>query len=398
MRGPTYLALAWLRAHRGRALLVVLCVALTLLLPVAVSVFVRGYARDLAERARRTPLIVGAKGSRYDLVLSTLHFRGRLPSPTTWAELERSTAGDLQAPVATAGDLGQAIPLHVASTARGLPVVGTTPDYHRLRGLHAARGTLPLRLGEAALGAEAARSLGLDVGGSVLTDERGLFQFGLRQPLRLRLVGVLAPTGTPDDRAVFVDLKTAWVIDGLGHLHGGPAEIDPSQVLGRDPERGTVMGAGVKEATEITPENEASFHVHGDPATFPLTSFLVLPVDDKAATILKGRYRLSETAQMLEPPEVVEELLGLVFKVKAFFDANVLLVSVATGLLLGLVVLLTLRVRRREFETLARIGCGRGTLVRIVLTEWLVLVVLGVGLAALLGSTLLRVLLTDLLP
>lgn len=398
MRGPTYLALAWLRANQGRALLVVLCVALTLLLPFAVGAFVRGYARDLTVRARETPLVVGAKGSRYDLVLSTLHFRGRLPSPTTWAELERSTCGDLSDPLGTAGDLGQAIPLHASTSARGLPVVGTSPEYYRLRGLVTAHGTLPLRLGEACLGAAAARETGLGVGGSVLTDERGLFQFGLRQPLRLRIVGVLAPAGTPDDRAVFVDVKTAWIIDGVGHLHGGPAEIDPSQVLGQDPERGTVMGAGVKEATEITPENEASFHFHGDPAAFPLTSFLVLPTDDKAATILKGRYRLSETAQMLEPPEVVDELLGLVFKVKAFFDANVLLVSVATALLLGLVVLLTLRVRRREFETLARIGCGQSTLVRIVATEWLVMLAAGVGLAALLGSTLLRVLLSDLLP
>ena len=33
------------------------------------------------------------------------------------------------------------------------------------------------------------------------------------------MVGILAPTSTPDDEAVFVDIKTAWVISGIGHGH-----------------------------------------------------------------------------------------------------------------------------------------------------------------------------------
>ena len=30
----------------------------------------------------------------------------------------------------------------------------------------------------------------------------------------MTVTGVLAPTGTPDDDAVLVDIKTAWVIEG----------------------------------------------------------------------------------------------------------------------------------------------------------------------------------------
>jgi putative ABC transport system permease protein len=398
VRGPTHLALAWLWAHRGRTVLVVLCVALTLLLPLAVGAFVDDYARALTARARETPLVVGAPGSRFDLVLTTLHFRGRLPRPTNQGELLRSVSGDFLRTEATAGELGTAIPLHVVHAARGLPVVGTSPEYYELRGLRPAAGTRPLRLGEATLGAEAARATGLAVGGRLLTDEAGLFEFGMKQPLRLRVVGVFAARGTPDDRAVFVDVKTCWVLDGLGHGHAEPGELPPGQVVGREKDGAAVLGPAVVEAQEITPENAASIHFHGDPATYPLTSILVLPKDERAGTILKGRYRVTETAQALEPTQVVQELLGLVFQVKAFFDANVLLVSVATALLLGLVFLLTLRVRRRELETLARIGCSRATLVRILATEWAVMLVAGVGLAALLAKTLLTVFLRDLVP
>jgi putative ABC transport system permease protein len=276
--------------------------------------------------------------------------------------------------------------------------VGTSPEYYGLRGLAAASGTLPLRLGEAALGAEAARATGLGVGGRLLTDEGGLFEFGLKQPLKLRIVGVLAERGTPDDRAVFVDVKTCWVLDGVGHGHREAKDLPPEQILKHDPNGGAVLAPPVVEAQEITPENAESFHFHGAADEFPLTSFLVLPRDERAGTILKGRFRVSTTAQVLEPIQVVEELLGLVFQVKRFFDANVLLVSVATALLLGLVFLLTLRVRRRELETLAKIGATRATIVRILATEWAVLLLAGVGLAALLAQTLLAVFLRDLLP
>ena len=68
--------------------------------------------------------------------------------------------------------------------------------------------------------------------------------------------------------------------------------------------------------------------------------------------------------------------LGFVFKVKAFFDANVILVVVATSLFLALIVLLGLRVRQREMETLMKIGCARSMVARLVATE------LGITLAA----------------
>ena len=31
--------------------------------------------------------------------------------------------------------------------------------------------------------------------------------------------GVLEPTGTADDRVIFVDLKTSWIMAGHGHGH-----------------------------------------------------------------------------------------------------------------------------------------------------------------------------------
>ena len=53
----------------------------------------------------------------------------------------------------------------------------------------------------------------------MLSSPAGAFDVAGTFPLKMKVVGVLAPTGTADDEAVFVDLKTAWVIAGLAHGH-----------------------------------------------------------------------------------------------------------------------------------------------------------------------------------
>jgi len=367
------LLLAWryLAYHRVRTALLVACLALVFVLPVAVRLLVDSYSESMAARAAATPLVAGAKGSRFDLVLSALYFRGRVPNPCTMAEIEQLRRSGL----------ARAIPLHCGQQAQGRPVVGTTPDYFAFRGLRAVRGTAPLRLGDATLGAAVARDLGLGPGDTLLSDRGSLYDLTLAYPLLMHVVGVFAETGTPDDEAVFVDVKTAWVIEGIGHGHGAATAQGTDTVLKRAKDN-VVLNASVVEHNEITPENVASFHFHGDPETFPITAVLVLPVDDRAATKLKGRFRVSKTAQLLVPADVVAEILGFVFRLKVYFDANVALVTLATMLFLVLVVLLSLRLRRREMETLKKIGCARRTVAVLMGTELLLVIGAGLALAA----------------
>ena len=79
------LALRYLAYHRVRSGLLVLCIALVFLLPIAVNQLLDRYEASMTARAQATPLVVGARGSRYDLVLNTLYFRGRVPTPLSMA-------------------------------------------------------------------------------------------------------------------------------------------------------------------------------------------------------------------------------------------------------------------------------------------------------------------------
>ena len=370
MKAILLLAWRYVSHHALRTALTALCVLLVTLLPITVQRLVDTHADSLMARARATPLVVGAPGSRYDLVLSALYFRGRLPNPTSVAQLQEVVQGGL----------ADGVPLHVHHTAQGKPVVGTSPEYYAFRGLRAQRGTLPLLLGDCVLGADVATGLKLGPGDTLLSDSENLYDLTLAYPLRMNVVGVLAATGTPDDGAVFVDVKTSWVMDGIGHGHRPAGTEGESGVLERR-EGHVSLNASIREAMQITPQNIGSFHFHGAAADLPLTAILLVPRDGRAATQLKGRYRIAENAQLLVPSDVVLEILGFLFRVKAFFDVHVALVAVATLLFLALIVVLTIEVRRRELDTLARIGCSRGRIGALLAAEVGITVALGLAAA-----------------
>jgi putative ABC transport system permease protein len=380
MSGTLLLAWRYVVYHRWRSAVLAAGVALTLLLPASVQLLVGRYGDSLVRRAQRTALVLGAPGSRFDLVLDSLYFKGRTP---------RLLSMEMVAEVVDGG-LGTPVPLYTARSAAGHPLVGTTPDYYALRELSAAQGELPLLMGECVLGARVARAEQLEVGDALLTDRERLYDLSAGYPLRMRVVGVLAESGSPDDSAVFCDLKTAWIAAGLGHGHDPAGQQAEERVLKTDPNGAIVLNAGVVEFTEITPRNVDDFHFHGGPAELPLTGVLVEPRSRKALTLLKGRFVGRDDVQALVPLEVMQELLGVVFRVKVFFDANALLVGLSTAMFLAVIVTLSLAVRRRERLTLFKLGCARATVARLMASELALVIGAGVllalaGAAALVG-------------
>jgi len=367
------LRLAWryLAYHKVRTAILVLAVALVGALPLAVQVLISRYEDDLVRRADSTPLVAGAAGSRFDLLLHSLYFRGEPARALSLADAERIGANGL----------GVAIPLAIQGTARGAPLVGTTLDYFTFRGLVPAEGTLPELLGDAVLGATVARELGLAPEDRLITDSGRLYDIGSTYPLRLRVAGVLVRSGSPDDGAVFVDLRTAWVAGGLGHGHEElGAGADPALVL-RQGEGRVTANAAVREYTEITPENIASFHFHGGSDSWPVTAVVVVPPDARSGTILKARLEADETLEPIVPRIVLDETFEIVFRVKRFFDANTLLVTASTALLLALVAALGWKIRERERETLFKIGAGRGIILKIAAIELALVLAGGAALA-----------------
>ncbi|MFT5129755.1 MAG: putative ABC transport system permease protein [Rhodothermales bacterium] len=374
MKGTLLLTWRYLAHHRAKTTIMLAALTITFFLPMALHVAIGHYESELSARAKSTPLLIGATGNRYDLVLKSLYFSAETPASISMAVVDDIRSSSLADP----------IPLHIRFTASGKPLIGTSIDYFDFRNLRPASGSLPLLLGDCVLGAEVAADLGLVPGDRLLSDQSSLYNIASIYPLRMHVAGILAASGTPDDHAIFADIKTTWIIEGTGHGHN---ELEGNEILQAQP--GKIVGsAAVREYSEISSDNLGSFHFHGPPESYPVTAAIALPYSQKAATILKARYHMREREQLLEPAIVIRELMGIVFRVKRFFDANFALVSLSTLLFLTLIILLSLRLRQREMATMFRIGCSHLTVFRLQAAEIAIILLLSLALAAGLAAIL----------
>ena len=360
-----YIAWKYIQYNRIKTAVLVACITLISFLPFALQLLLHESERQLMSRAVETPLVVGKKGSSLDLVMNTLYFGNDVPELLTMAASDRIADTDLSLP----------IPMYVRFKTRGNPIVGTTLDYFEFRGLKMARGRQIAVLGDCVLGARVAESLDLKPGDSLVSSPESLFDLAGVYPLKMKVAGVLQKSHTPDDRAVFVDLKTAWVIQGLGHGHQDVTQLkDPTLVLKRT-ESNVAATAKLFHYTEITEKNMASFHFHGNLSAYPISAIIAVPYDAKSGTILRGRYlSKNETQQIAKPEEVIDGLLQNIFRIKNVLDAVIAMVTLATVLAVILVFALSLRLRQREIQTIFKIGCSRMTTAKLIAAEIVIII------------------------
>ena len=370
-----YLAWCYLRLHRMKTLILVAAIATISFLPVGLNVLVAKSGEELMARAEATPLLIGARGSALELVLSALYFESDPPPAARHGEVDRILETGLAEP----------IPLHVRFRVRDQPIVGTTLEYFDFRGHRVEAGRRMAVLGECVVGADAARALGLAPGDSVVSSPESAFDLGGVYPLELAVVGVLAPSFSPDDEAVFVDIKTAWVIEGIGHGHQNLAKIEAeSAVLSREGDR-IIANASVIEFNRITDANRKSFHFHGDRSGYPVTAIIAVPHDARSRALLMGQYAdPNEPSQIVRPVQSMAELLETVFTVRSYLVAAIGVVGVATLATSSLVFMLSFRLRKREIETMVKIGGARNNIAAILASEVVVVLSIGLLLAGLL--------------
>jgi putative ABC transport system permease protein len=272
-------------------------------------------------------------------------------------------------------DLAVPIPLYVRFRTRGAPIVGTTLDYFDFRGLKVAEGNPLTMLGDCVVGASAAEALGLKPGDSLVSSPENLFDLAGVYPLKMKVAGILERKHTSDDLAVFVDLKTAWIIQGLMHGHEDVTKTRDQSVILKQTEGNVTANAKLFQYTEITEENMDSFHFHGDSSVYPITAVIAVPYDTKSGTILRGRYLSGEeTHQIAKPEEVIDGLLQNIFRIKNVLDAVIVVVGLATVLAVVLVFALSLRLRQREIQTIFKLGCSRMTIARLLAAEIFIIV------------------------
>ncbi|MEK7483324.1 MAG: hypothetical protein AABZ60_03225 [Planctomycetota bacterium] len=359
IRNPLFLARHYLKFHPRKFWVLTICGTLTILLPLITFFVFQEVNTILTERSERYPMIVGGKGSALGLVFHVLFYATEISERTTYGALTR-----IQKMINDNQLEGYAIPILTGYKAMQTPIVGVSADFYDFAKLSFRQGRAPGILGEVVVGAQIAQKLGVAPGKKIHSDIENLFNLASSFRSLLHVVGVLAPTGGPEDHVIFCDIKTTWLLSGIYHGHQKNDKLDPAT------SGSNIQQIGIPEYVEVTPENMDTFHPHGDPDTFPITALIFVPGSEKARVVIQGLLNLEKDLQAVSPAHVISEFLEIIFQIKKLLHLYFVLVIISTILLFTLVLFLSLRLREREFQTIQRMGGSRGTIVLMVTAEY----------------------------
>jgi len=236
------LALAYLRDRVLTTALNILLLGLAVATLVILLIFSTQIGNRFERDAAGVQLVVGAKGSPLQLILSSLY---QIDAPTGNVPLESVNMLRRDPSVALA------VPLALGDNFRGFRIVGTEPAYLGLYQARLARGEMFASPGEAVIGADVARTTGMDLGQQFL-GSHGLSSEGAGEHDHspFKAVGVLEPTGSVVDRLIIVSVESVWDAHGIAHDDAVEGEGDGEHSEHAD--HAAEQGNGHELAPEVT--------------------------------------------------------------------------------------------------------------------------------------------------
>lgn len=336
------IALRYLRARWFPNFLTAACVSLGVGLLVAVLVVARGVKEGLILGTSPYEMIVGAKGSPTQVVLSTVFFLdvppGNIPF-RVFRDLKQNTRVTLL------------VPVNLGDNHKGFRIVGTTPDYftpvfqlgRRQHRLQVVQGRLFAKDFEAVIGATAAREAGL-VLGDRFTGIHGLEEGIGEEPDETHrrgytVVGILAPSSTAVDRAIFTTLGSVWDVHGLP-----TAPLEDLLTTGEGP---------------------------------PITALFLRAQTLMDLMLLATQLNGGPDAQAVFPGRVMDRLFTMFATGETIVEAVALMVLIVAAITVSLSLFGATIERRREMATLRALGASPGTLIQLLLWESALISLLG---------------------
>jgi putative ABC transport system permease protein len=361
--------------HRSLASsLTAFSMALGVALVVAVLVIHSVIDKTFERGVQGYDLIVGPKGSSLSLVLNTVYYldldkaRDKIPYDY-YVQLVTGDYGP---------DVELAIPITLGGNHQGLPVVGTESsmfdklEYAPGKGYLFAEG-VNFKSGnyfEAVVGATAARSAGLRVGDS-FSPIHGMDPTGdTHKGFNFEVVGILEYTGTPNDRALFVNIEGFFAM----HEQGGTSAADVVEASRHDDE-----GEAAPATDEHEHEGEGEICTdpnctHGHGREIAAVLVCIDPEQPGTMQALPKWITTELDAQAVQPTSEITRLMeGLVGQIQIVLVILAVLVVVVAGIGMMVSIYNSMSERRHEIAVMRALGARRSTVMGIILLESILL-------------------------
>ncbi|MGI2936772.1 ABC transporter permease [Vibrio diabolicus] len=204
--------LAWksLINRKATAILTIMTVAISVILLLGVE-RIRTQAKDsFANTISGTDLIIGGRSGQVNLLLYSVFRIGNATNNIDWKSYQE---------FANHRAVDWAIPISLGDSHKGFRVMGTNHSYFEhykfgsKQSLTFSEGRKFNGLFETVLGSDVAKQLGYHVGSEIII-AHGISDVGFSRHdnLPFKVVGILAPTGTPVDKTVHVSLEAIEAI------------------------------------------------------------------------------------------------------------------------------------------------------------------------------------------
>ncbi len=366
--------------RRGTVLLTILSLTIGILLVLGINHLRTQVKESFNNTLSGTDLIVGARGGSLNLLLYSVFHMGSSTHSIRWQTYEELTKHS---------QVKWAIPLAMGDSHKGHRVVATTPDffahyaYGKKQLLNFAAGKSFAGKYDVVIGAAVARKLGYQLGDRILL-AHGIAEVSLAKhdDSPFIITGVLAPTGTPVDKSLYISLAgTAAIHEGWQSGVKIPSSKKASQQTEQKQaahkrEHDHDQEEHHEHADDYTGEEEHDEHHHDHHAHDQSLSAIFVGLHNRARTFAVQRQINQYTGEPLQaiiPGLALTELWQLVGSVETAFNLIAWLVVIAGLLGMTTSLLAGLSQRQREFAILRSLGAGPWYLFVLVILEVLLI-------------------------
>lgn len=340
------------------------------------------FEKKMTQDAAGIDLVVGAKGSPLQLILSGVYHIDFPTGNIPMEEAKKLTRNRL---------VKKVIPLALGDNYQGFRIVGTNHDYLNLYQAEFSGGKAWEKPFEVVLGSEIASKTGLKTGDSFEGSHGISVGSHEHEDHAYRVVGVLSPKGSVLDRLILTSIESVW------YTHD-EAESEEEGVKESESLTTELLAAAAEEPQV----HQDKFHSPVAKTGFPdsdlpreVTTLLLQYRNPIAAVQLPRQINSGTSMQAASPSFEMSRLFELLGVGVSLLQGLAFVLIGISGLGIFIALYNSLKERKYDLAILRAIGASRIQLLFLIFLEGIMLTFLGAVLGLLLGHTFLWVVISQ---
>jgi len=345
-------------------------------------------------------LLISADSNALTAVLNGIYYANPPQRPIAWPKFNETVAGVFGSRGPDIANGSFAIPVQMGDSFRGSPVAATTPEFFTAfkpdpqMGWELASGRFFEREFEVVAGSAAASSHRLKLDQNIVLTHGAGTTGHEHAEFKYTVVGILKPTGSAHDRALFTNLDSTWLIHAYDRIEheGGHDHTSES-------------GDAHDDHAHEDHAHDDHDHDHAHDGEPPITVADLIEDDRKITGIylrlptrggggaetsailpqVFDQLRRDPSITVAQPAQQISNLFDIVSNIDQIFLALAAVVMVSSGIAVMLALYNSMEQRRRQIAVLRVLGASRGRIFGLILTESAMIGFLGAALGLVLA-------------